>query len=46
MRDEMAVPTLRLEIPYTYVTGNNILTQKSYREIGRRIAMGILRRHG
>ena len=45
MRAEMGVPTLRLKIPYSHVA-DTVLTQKSYREIGRRIALAILRRHG
>lgn len=45
MRNEMNVPALSLEIPYSYAAGN-VLTQKSYREIGRRLALAILRRHG
>lgn len=45
MRDEMGVPALSLETPYGQSAGGP-LTQKSYREIGRRIALGILRRHG
>jgi len=45
MRTEMGVPTLTLEIPYTHAAGN-VLTPKSYREIGRRTALAILRRHG
>jgi hypothetical protein len=45
MRDQMGVPALGLEIPYTHAAGA-VLTQKSYREIGRRLALAILRRHG
>ncbi|MEI6148276.1 MAG: hypothetical protein WCS01_04205 [bacterium] len=45
LRDEMGVPSLALEIPYSQIAGN-VLTQKSYREIGRRLALAILRRHG
>jgi hypothetical protein len=45
MRDEMGVPALSLEIPYSHA-GGTVLTQKSYREIGRRLALAILRRHG
>jgi hypothetical protein len=45
MRDQMGVPSLSLEIPYTHAAGA-VLTQKSYREIGRRLALAILRRHG
>lgn len=44
MRDEMGVPALTLEIPYSHIRGD-VLTQKSYREIGRRIALAILRRN-
>jgi len=45
LRDEMGVPSLALAIPYSQIAGN-VLTQKSYREIGRRLALAILRRHG
>ncbi len=45
MRTEMGVPALTLEIPYSHVA-TTVLTQKSYREIGRRLALAILRRHG
>lgn len=45
LRIELGVPALSLEIPYA-LTGENLLTQKSYREIGRRLAVGFLRRHG
>ncbi len=43
MRDEMSIPALSLEIPYSHTAGG-ILTQNSYREIGRRLAQGIMRR--
>ena len=45
LRDELGVPALAIETPYSHA-GGNVLTQKSYREIGRRLALGILRRHG
>ena len=45
MRDEMGVPALSLETPYGHINGTP-LTQKSYREIGRRLALGVLHRHG
>jgi len=45
MRDEMGVPALSLEVPYSHVAAT-VMTQKSYREIGRRIALAILHRHG
>ncbi len=45
MREEMGIPALSIETPYSQVSGN-VLTQKSYREIGRRLALAILRRHG
>lgn len=45
MRDEIGVPALILATPYSHAAGA-ILTQKSYREIGRRLALAVLRRHG
>lgn len=45
LRSELGVPALRMDIPYA-MAGGNLLTQKSYREIGRRLATGFLRRHG
>lgn len=45
LRGELGVPTLSLEIPYA-LAGETLLTQKIYREIGRRLAVGLLRRHG
>jgi len=41
MRTEMEVPTLTIEIPYSQVRGT-VLTQKSYREIGHRMALTVL----
>jgi len=40
---ELQVPALTLEIPYAMV-GSRVLTQKDYREIGRRLTEAILRR--
>ena len=45
MRNELGVPALSLETPYSQA-GGSVLTQKSYREIGRRLALAIMRRHG
>ncbi|MCG2739255.1 MAG: hypothetical protein L6300_03325 [Syntrophaceae bacterium] len=45
LRSELGVPALSLETPYA-MAGGSLLTQKSYREIGRRLAVGVLRRHG
>lgn len=45
MREAMGVPALSIETPYTHI-GGTVLTPKSYREIGRRLALAILRRHG
>jgi predicted deacylase len=45
MRDEIGVPALIVETPYSHAAGA-VLTQKSYREIGRRLALAVLRRHG
>ena len=42
---ELGLPALTLETPYALVN-NAVLTQKSYREIGRRLALGIFRRNG
>lgn len=40
---ELQVPALTLEIPYAMV-GSSVLTQKDYREIGRRLTEAIMRR--
>jgi hypothetical protein len=45
LRTELGTPALDIEIPYAQA-GGSILSQKSYREIGRRLAVGILRRQG
>jgi hypothetical protein len=45
MREEMGVPALSLETPYSHA-GTNLLTPKSYREIGRRLALAVMRRSG
>jgi len=45
MRNELGVPALNLHIPYSLI-GGNVLTQKSYREIGQRIAAAVLKRKG
>lgn len=45
MRDEMGVPALSVETPYSHAAGT-LLTQNSYREIGRRLALGVMRRTG
>jgi len=45
MRSEMGVPALSIETPYSHAAGA-VLTQKSYREIGHRLALAVLRRHG
>lgn len=45
MRQDAGVPTLNLQIPYSQI-GGNVLTQKSYREIGQRIAAAVLKRKG
>jgi len=45
MRGEMGVPALNLQIPYSLI-GGNVLSQKSYREIGQRIAAAVLKRKG
>ena len=42
---DLGVCALPLEIPYAQI-GTELLTQKSYRLIGRRIADAIFRRHG
>jgi hypothetical protein len=39
------LPAISLHIPYAQCAGN-ILTQKSYREIGQRLALAIMRRNG
>ncbi len=44
VRAELAIPALRLQIPFTQA-GDTLLTQKLYRELGRRLAAGVLRRH-
>ncbi len=44
LRADLGVPALRLMIPYSQA-GETLLTQKLYREIGRRLALGVLRRH-
>jgi predicted deacylase len=43
MRSEIGVPSLIIETPYSHTAGG-ILSQNSYREIGRRLAQGVLRR--
>ncbi len=43
LHGELKVPALTLEIPYAMV-GSRVLTQKDYREIGRRLTEAILRR--
>ena len=45
MRTVTGVAALSLEIPYHRI-GSDVLTQKSYREIGRRLALAILHRRG
>ncbi len=45
MRDEMGIPALSVETPYSHTPGG-VLTQKSYREIGHRLALAVLRRNG
>ena len=45
MRRDLGVCALSLETPYA-MAGNTVLTQKIYREIGRRLADAIFRRHG
>ena len=45
MRDEFNVPALRLHIPYGYC-GQDVLTQKTYRDIGQRIGQALHRRNG
>ena len=45
MRTETGVAALRIETPFTCACGN-VLTQKSYREIGRRLALAIMHRNG
>lgn len=44
VREALGLPALVLHIPYGQVTGN-VLTQKSYREIGQRLAQAIMRRN-
>lgn len=43
-RAELAIPVLRLHVPFAQA-GETLLTQKLYRELGRRLAAGVLRRH-
>jgi hypothetical protein len=45
LREEMGIPALSIETPYSHA-GANLLTPKSYREIGRRLALAIMRRNG
>jgi len=45
MRNELHVPALSIQIPYSHA-GNNLLTQKNYREIGQRIGQALHRRNG
>jgi len=44
LRSELGVPALILQIPYA-LAADSLLTQKWYREIGHRLAVGFLRRH-
>lgn len=43
-REALGLPALSLHIPYAQIAGN-VLTQKSYREIGQRLAQAIVRRN-
>jgi hypothetical protein len=45
MRQELGIPAVNLQIPYT-LAGSNVLTQKSYREIGQKIGQALHRRNG
>lgn len=45
VRQALNVPAIRLHIPYAQAAGT-VLTQKSYREMGQRIAQAIMRRNG
>ena len=45
VRSTWGLPTLSLQIPYSQAAGN-VLTQKSYREIGKRIGQALHRRNG
>jgi len=45
MRNDLRIPSLSLHIPYSQAAGN-VLTQKSYREIGRLIGQAMHRRNG
>lgn len=45
MRTDACVATLRIATPFAHACGN-VLTQKSYREIGRRLALAIMHRNG
>lgn len=45
MRNVFSIPSLRLHIPYGYC-GQDLLTQKSYRDIGQRIGQALHRRNG
>ncbi len=44
MRNEFGIPALNIQIPYTHC-GNDVLTQKSYREIGQRIGQALHKRN-
>lgn len=45
VRQHLNVPVVTLRVPYAQAAGN-VLTQKSYREIGQRLAQAMLRRNG
>ena len=45
MRSEFSIPALRLHIPYGYC-GQDVLTQKTYRDIGQRLGQALHRRNG
>ena len=45
MRTETGVAALRIETPFSHACGT-VLTQKNYREIGRRLALSIMHRNG